>query len=116
MRVGIIEQKTNELLSVRAYVNSKNYDNFDESLQSVLGDGPPQPSTLSGQQQTGIVPPALGDDIETDDDDDDGEGNQQRPLSRAALEQKVLKNVKKREFVQSEREKQRYTDLSLTKK
>jgi len=52
-----------------------------------------------------------------DEDDDDGESSQQRPLSRAALEQKVIKIVKKREYVQSEREKQRYgTDLTLTKK
>ncbi|ESO88792.1 hypothetical protein LOTGIDRAFT_218971 [Lottia gigantea] len=89
--LGIIEQRTNELLAVKAYVNSKDYDKHDPKAPGLLGVGPAAPATLHP-----IQPPAVGDEYESDGSE--GSDDETRPFTRSELQNKVMKTVHKREI------------------
>jgi len=88
--LGIIEQRTNELLAVQSYVNSKDESKYDPKAPGLLGEGPGAP-----QQQFPVLPPAVGDEYESEGSEGDDEDA--RPFTRNELQQKVLKTVEKRE-------------------
>ncbi|XP_050412096.1 coiled-coil domain-containing protein 63 [Patella vulgata] len=88
--LGIIEQRTNELLAVRAYVNTKDHEKYDPKAPGLLGLGPAAPTTLHP-----IQPPAVGDEYESDGSE--GSDEETRPFTRMELQNKVMKTVHKRE-------------------
>ncbi|KAH9495302.1 Outer dynein arm protein 1 [Bulinus truncatus] len=89
--LGIIEQKTNELLAIQTYLNTKDQDKYDPKAPGLLGEGPAPP-----QQSHPIIPPAVGDEYESEASED--EEDEARPFTRNELQNKVLKTVKKREM------------------
>mmetsp|Transcript_28578 Transcript_28578/g.46065 ORF Transcript_28578/g.46065 Transcript_28578/m.46065 type:complete len:119 (-) Transcript_28578:239-595(-) len=88
--LGIIEQRTNELLAVQSYVNSKDEDRYPQKPPSLLGGGPGAPN-----QQWPIHPPGFGD--EYDSEGSEASDDEARPLTRNELQNKVMKTVRKRE-------------------
>lgn len=90
--LGLIEQRTNELLQVHGFVATKESDREDEPSVAVglLGQGP-QPGMLS----VSIIPPTTGD--EYDSDGSSGTEDEQRPLTQEELKNKILKGITKRE-------------------
>ncbi|RUS82977.1 hypothetical protein EGW08_009262 [Elysia chlorotica] len=88
--LGIIEQRTNELLAIQTYCNSKDQDKYDPKGPGLLGEGPGAPV-----QPHPIIPPAVGDEYESEASEDEDE--EARPFTRNELQNKVLKTVKKRE-------------------
>ncbi|XP_013064556.2 coiled-coil domain-containing protein 63-like [Biomphalaria glabrata] len=88
--LGIIEQRTNELLAIQTYEQLKNQDKIHTSTVGLLGEGPPPPL-----QPHPIIPPAVGDEYESEVSDE--EEDEARPYTRNELQNKVLKTVKKRE-------------------
>ncbi|KAK3087593.1 hypothetical protein FSP39_007948 [Pinctada imbricata] len=88
--LGIIEQRTNELLAVQSYINSKDLDRHDQKGPGLLGEGPAPPQPLLP-----VYPPAVGDEYESEGSD--GSDDEARPLTRNELQNKVMKTVKKRE-------------------
>lgn len=90
--LGLIEQRTNELLQVHGFVSSKETDGDSEPAVAVglLGQGP-QP----GMTSVAIVPPTTGDDY--DSDASSGSEDDQRPLTQQELKNKILKGITKRE-------------------
>lgn len=103
--LGIIEQRTNELLAIQAYVNAKDESKEGKSA-GLLGEGPGAP-----QQQFPILPPAVGDEYESEGSE--GEDDEARPFTRGELQQRVLKTVEKRETA-AKKEGFKY-DLTVTK-
>ncbi|XP_067659008.1 coiled-coil domain-containing protein 63-like [Haliotis asinina] len=88
--LGIIEQRTNELLAVQAYVNTKDQDRYETKGHGLLGEGPAAP-----QQQLPVMPPTVGDEYESEGSEADDD--EMRPLTRAELQDRVMKSVRKRE-------------------
>lgn len=90
--LGLIEQRTNELLQVHGFVTTKESDREGEPEVAVglLGQGP-QP----GMSSVAIVPPTTGDDY--DSDASSGSEDEQRPLTQQELKNKILKGITKRE-------------------
>merc|ERR1712039_524620 len=88
--LGIIEQRTNELLAIQTYVNTKDENKYDPKAPGLLGEGPGAP-----QQQFPVLPPAVGDEYESEGSE--GEEDEARPFTRNELQAKVLKTVEKRE-------------------
>lgn len=90
--LGLIEQRTNELLQVHGFVTTKESDR--EGVPAVpvglLGQGP-QP----GMSSVAIVPPTTGDDY--DSGGSSGSDDEQRPLTQEELKNKILKGITKRE-------------------
>ena len=100
--LGIIEQKTNELLQIHAYLQLKELENRPDgspgtppvNAAALLG-GPTSPPIAAPIQ---IVPPS------TEDDRDDEAGefaddpvDFERPLTQGELKMKVLRSVARRE-------------------
>jgi len=88
--LGIIEQRTNELLAIQTYVSSKDQERYDQKGTGLLGEGPAGP-----QQQLPVLPPSVGD--EYDSEGSDASEDDARPLTRNELQRRVMKTVKKRE-------------------
>ncbi|XP_013397891.1 coiled-coil domain-containing protein 63-like [Lingula anatina] len=88
--LGIIEQRTNELLSVQAFTYSKDETKYDSKTPGLLGEGPDAPT-----QQPHIVPPTVGD--EYDSEVSEASDEESRPFTRSELQHKVMKTVRKRE-------------------
>jgi len=90
--LGLIEQRTNELLQVHGFLTTKESDREGEPAVAVglLGQGP-QP----GMASVAIVPPTTGDDY--DSDGSSGSEDEQRPLTQQELKNKILKGITKRE-------------------
>ncbi|CAL1535497.1 unnamed protein product [Lymnaea stagnalis] len=88
--LGIIEQRTNELLAIQVYSNSKDQDKYDPKAPTLLGEGPAAPQPIHP-----VIPPAVGDEYESEASEDEEE--EARPFTRSELQNKVLKTVKKRE-------------------
>ncbi|KAF6036165.1 CCDC114 [Bugula neritina] len=88
--LGIIEQRTNELLAIRDYQASKDYDRYDPKAPGLIGEGPQPPPPPSH-----IMPPSVGDDL--DSEPDEVSEDDARPMTRSELQHKVLKTVRKRE-------------------
>nr|XP_023693154.1 coiled-coil domain-containing protein 114 isoform X2 [Paramormyrops kingsleyae] len=85
----MVEQKTNELLTIQAFLSSKDIDNeFDakDVALILLGQGPDMPS-----QNVLVQPPNSGDGYDTEESlltDED-----ERPLTRQELRQRIMKAV-----------------------
>ncbi|XP_048880083.1 coiled-coil domain-containing protein 114 [Brienomyrus brachyistius] len=85
----MVEQKTNELLTIQAFLSSKDIDNeYDakDVAQILLGQGPDMPS-----QNVLVQPPGSGDGYDTEESlltDED-----ERPLTRQELRQRIMKGV-----------------------
>lgn len=90
--LGLIEQRTNELLQVHGFITAKESDRDGEPAVPVglLGQGP-QP----GISSVAIVPPTTGDDY--DSDRSSGSDDEQRPLTQEELKNRILKGISKRE-------------------
>ncbi|KXJ14271.1 coiled-coil domain-containing protein 63 [Exaiptasia diaphana] len=90
--LGIIEQRTNELLQVYGFNVTKESDREQPpAAVGLLGQGP-QPGSIS----VNIVPPTTGDDYNSDDSDDETD-DEQRPLTQQELKNKIMKGINKRE-------------------
>ena len=95
--LGIIEQRTNEILQMYAASQAAMHGQDGapgqgSALSSILGQGP---QTAAGSLQISIEPPSTTDDTELDSSDD--EQDEDRPLTREELKAKTMKNLSKRE-------------------
>ncbi|XP_002733759.1 coiled-coil domain-containing protein 63-like [Saccoglossus kowalevskii] len=98
MYLGIIEQKTNELLSVQAYIQAKDIDrSYDVKTTGLLGEGPAPPV-----QTLAIMPPSTGDEYDSDADSQLSDEDN-RPLTEQEIKQKIMKHVYKKEAAQAKR-------------
>ncbi|XP_031560443.1 coiled-coil domain-containing protein 63-like [Actinia tenebrosa] len=89
--LGIIEQRTNELLQVYGFHVTKEAEKEEPSVPvGLLGQGP-QPGSMS----VNIVPPSTGDDY--DSEDSSGSDEEQRPLTQQELKNKIMKGISRRE-------------------
>ena len=99
--LGIIEQRTNEMLQVQAFMSAKDEDKA-EVAQAVglLGKGPqPLPSSIN------IQPPITGEDYDSDASGHSEDDN--RPLTQSELRQRVMRGVSKREGTAARKERNR---------
>lgn len=89
--LGLVEQRTNELLTVSIYHDGKNAEQVESKVPGLLGKGP-----IAAPAQLNILPPSTGDEYDSDQgsemSDDDN-----RPLTQNELKQKIMKGVLKRE-------------------
>ncbi|KAJ8257645.1 hypothetical protein GJAV_G00188120 [Gymnothorax javanicus] len=87
-----VEQKTHELLTVQSYLMSKDLENdYDsEDVARVLLGQSPQLT----RQNLLILPPAIGDTI---DPEESSLADEERPLTRNELQERVLKGVMRKE-------------------
>mmetsp|Transcript_37188 Transcript_37188/g.91938 ORF Transcript_37188/g.91938 Transcript_37188/m.91938 type:complete len:559 (-) Transcript_37188:205-1881(-) len=93
--LGIIEQRTNEILQMYAasQAAARGEDINSSSYASILGQGPQTPA---GSTVMMIEPPSTTDDAVMEDDSDD-EDDEDRPLNRDELRAKTIKSLAKRE-------------------
>ena len=96
--LGIIEQRTNELLQ---RYHQKNKDAEGGEVVAVMGQGPAAPA---GSTVINIDPPVIGDEDDSEDESDDDE---ERPLSRDELKAKTLRGLTKREGQQMSKQQKR---------
>eukprot|EP00282_Hemiselmis_andersenii_P000355 CAMPEP_0114125892 /NCGR_PEP_ID=MMETSP0043_2-20121206/9539_1 /TAXON_ID=464988 /ORGANISM="Hemiselmis andersenii, Strain CCMP644" /LENGTH=555 /DNA_ID=CAMNT_0001218841 /DNA_START=54 /DNA_END=1719 /DNA_ORIENTATION=- len=87
--LGIIEQRTNELLQLY-HTHAKERGDAAEPV-AVIGQGPAAPA---GSTIINIDPPVIGDE---DDSEDESDEDEERPLSRDELKAKTLRGLTKRE-------------------
>ena len=80
--LGIIEQRTNDLLQQSHHQNK---DSEGGEVVAVIGQGPAAPA---GSTVINIDPPVIGDEDDSEDESDDDE---ERPLSRDELKAKTLR-------------------------
>ncbi|XP_073427261.1 outer dynein arm-docking complex subunit 1 [Dendrobates tinctorius] len=92
--LGLIEQKTNELLAAQSFLDSKNYDKpYDpqETARVLLGQLVDlRPSAFE------IQPPGTGDEYDSDSDSATAE-EEDRPLTQAELRERIMRGVLKKE-------------------
>eukprot|EP00965_Chrysotila_dentata_P184129 6079631-Pleurochrysis_carterae.AAC.1 len=106
--LGIIEQRTNEILQLYAAAQAQARESAGEAqngsatpaVANILGTGPQVPA---GQNHISIQPPTtteenLDSDEESDEDDDD------RPFSRDELKAKTIRGLAKRENKEKKKE------------
>ena len=100
--LGIIEQKTNELLQIHAYLQLKEMETRPDgtpgtppvNAASLLG-GPTSPPVAAPIQ---IVPPSTEDDRDDETGDfADDPVDFERPLTQGELKMRVMRNVARRE-------------------
>ncbi|KAJ8371265.1 hypothetical protein SKAU_G00112930 [Synaphobranchus kaupii] len=90
--LGQVEQRTNELLTVQSYLRSKDLDqDYDpeDVARVLLGQSPQLP-----RQNLPILPPSIGDNI---DAEESSLTDEERPLTRNELQERVLKGVLRKE-------------------
>ncbi|KAM4704002.1 outer dynein arm-docking complex subunit 1 [Rhinophrynus dorsalis] len=92
--LGLIEQKTNEILAAQSFLDSKNYDKpYDpqETARVLLGQ-------LSEMQAPvfQIQPPTTGDEYDSDTEFPAAEA-EERPLTHAELRERIMRGVLKKE-------------------
>mmetsp|Transcript_28818 Transcript_28818/g.35017 ORF Transcript_28818/g.35017 Transcript_28818/m.35017 type:complete len:526 (-) Transcript_28818:1065-2642(-) len=93
--LGIIEQRTNEILQMYAASQAAAHGGDVNSMgvaAAVLGQGPQTPA---GSTTINIDPPSTTDELASDSDEEEEE--EDRPLTRDELQAKTLKNLGKRE-------------------
>lgn len=102
--LGIIEQKTNELLQIHAYLQLKELENQPDGMPPGPGTPPTAALTLLGGATAPvavvpihIVPPSTEED--KDDESADESAEFDRPLTTNELKAKVMRTVAKRELV-----------------
>ncbi|XP_078507066.1 coiled-coil domain-containing protein 63-like isoform X3 [Lissotriton helveticus] len=92
--LGLIEQKTNEILACQSYLDSKNYDKPYDPQESAL--------LLLGQMtdfhspSLQILPPSTGDDYDSGTDSPVPEEDE-RPLTQSELRERIMRGVLKKE-------------------
>uniref|UniRef100_UPI00398ED19B coiled-coil domain-containing protein 114 n=1 Tax=Pristiophorus japonicus TaxID=55135 RepID=UPI00398ED19B len=92
--LGLIEQCTNELLSIQSYLTSKDYDKpYDprEAAMLLMGQNLDNPT-----QPVYIEPPTTGNDYDSDVDSP-ATDEEERPLTQTELRQRIMKGVMKKE-------------------
>ncbi|XP_018408465.1 PREDICTED: coiled-coil domain-containing protein 114 [Nanorana parkeri] len=92
--LGLIEQKTNELLAVQSFLDSKNFDKpYDpqQTARILLG----QLIDLN-QPDYEIQPPTTGDEYDSDSESLTAD-EEERPLTQAELREKIMRGVLKKE-------------------
>jgi len=89
--LGIIEQRTNELLQVQAFATTKE-DEKAHALEAIglLGRGP-----MKAQATVAVPLPSTGDDYESDVSV--GSDDESRPLTQSELISRIMKGISKRE-------------------
>jgi len=97
--LGIIEQRTNELLQI--YQKTSKDKEGSGDVVAVFGQGPAAPA---GSTVINIDPPVIGDEDETEEESDEDE---ERPLSRDELKAKTLRGLTKREGQQLSKQQKR---------
>eukprot|EP00899_Mesostigma_viride_P003312 jgi/Mesvir1/12982/Mv05993-RA.1 len=91
--LGIIEQRTNEILQMYAAHQAMSTDGpAAPAYASILGHGPQTPA---GTLQLNIEPPSTTDPANSEDDSN--EEDEDRPLTRDELKAKTMKSIIKRE-------------------
>ena len=106
--LGIIEQRTNEIMQMYAAVkmqeNGQDISSADSQaeLASILGHGPAVPL---GAGEVKVTPPSAGDDVDSEELSEDEEDD--RPLTREELKAKTLRNLAKRETMDRDGEEAR---------
>ncbi|KAM8927417.1 outer dynein arm-docking complex subunit 1 [Pelodytes ibericus] len=108
--LGLIEQKTNEILAIQSFLDSKNYDkpyNPQDTARVLLGQ-------LTDMQAPmyHIQPPATGDDYDSDTEFPVPE-EEERPLTHAELRERIMRGVLKKE--EKATRKGHPSEISLTK-
>ncbi|KAL2090794.1 hypothetical protein ACEWY4_013057 [Coilia grayii] len=91
--LGQVEHRANELLTLQAFINSKDLDqDYDpkQVAQVLLGQNPELQ-----KQNISIQPPVTGEDYDTEDSPLTDE--EERPLTQEELRQRILKGVLRRE-------------------
>jgi len=115
--LGIVEQRTNELLQLFAFVQAREAEKQDGALvpqpPSLLGQGPQPPVTtitiappttgVTGSQHTTKAP--VTDEYESDGDSVEEEDI--RPLTQAELKKKIIKGISKRETLPKKGKKEK---------
>ncbi|XP_063724030.1 coiled-coil domain-containing protein 63-like [Symsagittifera roscoffensis] len=89
--LGIVEERTNELLRIKSYIDFKEQDKTDGegvTILGLLGEGPKPPL-----QKQEIIAPSTGDGYGSDE----GSDEEVKPLSVAELRQRAMRNVAKKE-------------------
>jgi len=104
--LGIIEQRTNDLLQVN---QAQNLEEGGEVV-AVIGQGPAAPA---GSTVINIDPPVIGDEDDSEDESDDDED---RPLSRDELKAKTLRGLTKREGQHMSKQQKRKKGGGMSKK
>ncbi|XP_071225292.1 coiled-coil domain-containing protein 63-like [Salvelinus alpinus] len=87
--LGLVEQRTNQLLTMQAFLNSRDLDKeYDpkDLARFLLGQNPEVP-----RQNIIIQPPVTGDDYDTEESPLTDE--EERPLSQGELRQRIMKGV-----------------------
>ncbi|OAF65878.1 Coiled-coil domain-containing protein 63 [Intoshia linei] len=84
--MGVIEEQINKLLLIKGYLAGQKEEDFVRKNVCLLGDGP-----IKIQNAPTVVPPAIGDEIESEPEEDN------RPLMREDLINKAMRNVHIRE-------------------
>ena len=95
--LGIIEQRTNEILQLYAATQLQARDASDgggPSVTSVIGQGPQAPA---GANVLSIKPPTTGDDTLESDDESEEDEDEDRPFSRDELKLKTMRGLAKRD-------------------
>ena len=89
--LGIIEQRTNELLQIYAASQSTQQEGSGGASMA-LGQGPSVPA---GSTAISIEPPSVLDE-KSDESDEDENAEEERPLNREEISQRVNKRMQKR--------------------
>ncbi len=106
--LGIIEQRTNEILQLYASTQAREgvvdaTGNSVPSVTSILGQGPQQPA---GRSTISIQPPTTTEEA-FDSDDDSDDDDEDRPFSRDELKAKTMRGLHKREAKDKKKEGKR---------
>ncbi|CAF1645777.1 unnamed protein product, partial [Adineta ricciae] len=106
--LGIIEERTNELLTAQAMINAKEQNMpLRERAPNLIGDGPAAPVT-----QYNLHLPNTDDRRDPDDRDDRGD-DELKPLTREELKQRAAEQVKHLER-KALQEQNKYNDMALS--
>jgi TolA-binding protein len=106
--LGIIEQRTNEILQLYAATQAREgvvdaSGNPVPAVSSILGQGPQLPA---GRNNITIQPPSATDEAYDSEEDSDDE-DEDRPYSRDELKAKTLRGLHKRENKEKKKEGKR---------
>lgn len=111
--LGIIEQRTNEILQLYASTQAQTREGAVDAqgnplptVASILGQGPQLPA---GHNQIIIQPPTTTEDL-YDSDDDSDDDDEDRPFSRDELKAKTMRGLSKRENKEKKKEHKRKKD------
>ena len=104
--LGIIEQRTNEILQLYAATQAREgvTDTSGQpvpAVASILGQGPQLPA---GRNNITIMPPSATDEAYDSEEDSDDE-DEDRPYSRDELKAKTMRGLHKRENKEKKKER-----------